>query len=717
MPAPRAQNLRDAGNFAQSLLMPGLFVMSILVIIAPLPPVVLDVLLAGNITLAVVILLTTIYVSKPLDFSVFPSLLLGTTLARLVLNVASTRLILTRANIDGTSAAGEVIEAFGEFVAGGQLVVGIILFVILVVIQFVVITKGSSRISEVAARFALDGMPGKQMAIDADLNAGAITQEVAKARRLEITQQADFYGAMDGAGKFVRGDAIAGIIITLINVLGGIIIGMFMHGMPFEEAIKVYTTLTIGDGLVSQVPAFLISLASGLLVTRSSSESNLSKETLGQLFRHSETLFVSSAFVGAMAFTGLPMMPLLSLSMALAVAGYFLRASQEKGKLQKAQAETQEAAAAKPQPRPEDHLGVEPLEVELGFGLIRLADPASNGDLLDRVTRVRNKIAQELGLVLPKIRIRDNVRLEQNEYQIKLKDTPIAWGAVYPTGLMAIDTGLTTGRIPGMDARDPAFDRPAVWIEPSQNERAQLLGYSVVEPAAVIVTHLTEIVRSYADELLSRQQVHQLIDTLKAKAPKLLEDLVPDVLKIGVIHQVLANLLRERIPIKDLETILETLGDYIDRTKDIAILTEYVRHSLSRTICQQYRDSQRTLHVVTLEPAVEDTLSAGIEFTERGMLVKLSPQIVESFTQELAKQLEKLVQFGRPPVLLCGPQLRAGVRQMTSSTLPRLAVISLNEITRDTAVEPHGVIGIAAIRPARPNMMPAPQADLTGARR
>ncbi len=717
MPAPRAQNLRDAGNFAQSLLMPGLFVMSILVIIAPLPPVVLDVLLAGNITLAVVILLTTIYVSKPLDFSVFPSLLLGTTLARLVLNVASTRLILTRANIDGTSAAGEVIEAFGEFVAGGQLVVGIILFVILVVIQFVVITKGSSRISEVAARFALDGMPGKQMAIDADLNAGAITQEVAKARRLEITQQADFYGAMDGAGKFVRGDAIAGIIITLINILGGIIIGMFMHSMPFEEAIKVYTTLTIGDGLVSQVPAFLISLASGLLVTRSSSESNLSKETLSQLFRHSETLFVSSAFVGAMAFTGLPMMPLLSLSMALAVAGYFLRASQEKGKLQKAQAETQEAAAAKPQPRPEDHLGVEPLEVELGFGLIRLADPASNGDLLDRVTRVRNKIAQELGLVLPKIRIRDNVRLEQNEYQIKLKDTPIAWGAVYPTGLMAIDTGLTTGRIPGMDARDPAFDRPAVWIEPSQNERAQLLGYSVVEPAAVIVTHLTEIVRSYADELLSRQQVHQLIDTLKGKAPKLLEDLVPDVLKIGVIHQVLANLLRERIPIKDLETILETLGDYIDRTKDIAILTEYVRHSLSRTICQQYRDSQRTLHVVTLEPAVEDTLSAGIEFTERGMLVKLSPQIVESFTQELAKQLEKLVQFGRPPVLLCGPQLRAGVRQMTSSTLPRLAVISLNEITRDTAVEPHGVIGIAAIRPARPNMMPAQQADLTGARR
>ncbi|QDV29900.1 Flagellar biosynthesis protein FlhA [Planctopirus ephydatiae] len=717
MPVTRAQNLRDAGNFAQSLLMPGLFVMSILVIIAPLPPVVLDVLLAGNITLAVVILLTTIYVSKPLDFSVFPSLLLGTTLARLVLNVASTRLILTRANIDGTSAAGEVIEAFGEFVAGGQLVVGIILFVILVVIQFVVITKGSSRISEVAARFALDGMPGKQMAIDADLNAGAITQEVAKARRLEITQQADFYGAMDGAGKFVRGDAIAGIIITLINVLGGIIIGMFMHSMPFEEAIKVYTTLTIGDGLVSQVPAFLISLASGLLVTRSSSESNLSKETLSQLFRHSETLFVSSAFVGAMAFTGLPMMPLLSLSMALAVAGYFLRASQEKGKLQKAQAETHEAAAAKPQPRPEDHLGVEPLEVELGFGLIRLADPASNGDLLDRVTRVRNKIAQELGLVLPKIRIRDNVRLEQNEYQIKLKDTPIAWGAVYPTGLMAIDTGLTTGRIPGMDARDPAFDRPAVWIEPSQNERAQLLGYSVVEPAAVIVTHLTEIVRSYADELLSRQQVHQLIDTLKAKAPKLLEDLVPDVLKIGVIHQVLANLLRERIPIKDLETILETLGDYIDRTKDIAILTEYVRHSLSRTICQQYRDSQRTLHVVTLEPAVEDTLSAGIEFTERGMLVKLSPQIVESFTQELAKQLEKLVQFGRPPVLLCGPQLRAGVRQMTSSTLPRLAVISLNEITRDTAVEPHGVIGIAAIRPARPNMMPAQQADLTGARR
>ncbi|MBA4032017.1 MAG: flagellar biosynthesis protein FlhA [Planctomyces sp.] len=716
MPATRAQNLREVGNFAQGLLMPGLFVMSILVILAPLPPIILDMLLAGNITLAVVILLTTIYVSKPLEFSVFPSLLLGTTLARLVLNVASTRLILTRANIDGTSAAGEVIEAFGEFVAGGQLVVGLILFVILVVIQFVVITKGSSRISEVAARFALDGMPGKQMAIDADLNAGAITQEVAKARRMEITQQADFYGAMDGAGKFVRGDAIAGIIITLINVLGGIIIGMLMHGMPFQEAIKVYTTLTIGDGLVSQVPAFLISLASGLLVTRSSNESNLSKEVLGQLFRHSETLFVSSAFIGAMAFTGLPMIPLLSLSAVLAVSGYFLRSTHEKDKVHKEQTETREAAAAKPQPKPEDHLGVEPLEVELGFGLIRLADPASNGDLLDRVTRVRNKIAQELGLVLPKIRIRDNVRLGQHDYQIKLKDTPIAWGTVFPTGLMAIDTGVTTGRIPGVDARDPAFDRPAVWIEPSQGERAQLLGYSVVEPSAVVVTHLTEIVRSHADELLSRQQVHQLIDTLKTRAPKLLEDLVPDVIKIGLIHQILGNLLRERIPIRDLETILETLGDYIDRTKDIGILTEYVRHSLSRTICQQYRDSERTLHVITLEPAVEDTLAAGIEFNERGMMVKLSPQLVEAFTQELAKQLERLVQFGRPPVLLCGPQLRAGIRQMTSSSLPRLAVMSLNEVTRDTAVEPHGVVGIGAIRPSRTAAPLAPQNDFAGAR-
>ncbi len=690
------------------LVFPILIVASVLVLISPLPPALLDLLLAGNITISVVILLTTIYVSKPLEFSVFPSVLLGTTLARLVLNVASTRLILTRADVDGTGAAGGVIEAFGEFVAGGQLVVGLILFAILVVIQFIVITKGATRISEVAARFALDGMPGRQMAIDADLNAGLITQEQAKSRRAEVTQQADFYGAMDGASKFVRGDAIAGIVITLINIIGGLIIGVVMHGMDVQRAAQVYTTLSIGDGLVSQVPAFLISLAAGLLTTRSSSESNLSREVVGQLFHHAEALYLAAAFVMALAFTGLPMVPMITLSGGCGVLAMSL-GSQKKRQEQQIQAQQQavQAEQQKPQPKPEDQLLVDPLELELGYGLIKLADPSSGGDLLDRVTRVRHKIAQELGIILPKVRIRDNIRLDQRGYQLKLRDVPIAWGEVYPDAWLAIDTGATTGGIPGIDTQEPAFGRPARWIESSQKERAELLGYSVVEPTAVVVTHLTEEVRAHAEELLSRQHVHELLANLKERAPKVVEELIPDLLKPAQVHAVLGNLLRERVPIRDLEVILETLGAYADRTKDLTILTEYARHAVSRTICQQYRDHKRALHVITLDPGLEDVLSAGFEFGERGFQVKLSPQVAEAVTGELAKQLQKLVQLGHAPVVLCSPQVRAGLRQITSVALPKLAVLSLNEVTRDTAVEPHGQVPLTAIRPSARTPVPA----------
>ncbi|MBX3450242.1 MAG: flagellar biosynthesis protein FlhA [Planctomycetaceae bacterium] len=699
MPVADSHEPKSLWAVSQGLIFPVLIVMAVLVIISPLPPFVMDLLLAGNVTVSVVILLTTIYVGKPLEFSVFPSLLLGTTLARLVLNVATTRLILTRAAIDGTSAAGGVVEAFGQFVAGGQLVVGLVLFTILVIIQFVVITKGATRISEVAARFALDGMPGKQMAIDADLNAGLITQEVAKARRAEVSQQADFYGAMDGASKFVRGDAIAGIIITLINIVGGLIIGMVMHGKSFQEALEIYTTLTVGDGLVSQVPAFLISLAAGLLVTRSSAHSNLSQDVLGQTFKHSEALFIASAFVTALAFTGLPMVTMLTLGGSCAVIGFSLR----KTKKQTQQAEKQEAqqkeeAAASPEAKPEDNLLVDPLELELGYGLIRLADPASGGDLLDRITRLRHKIAQDLGIILPKVRLRDNVRLDQRSYQIKLRDVPIAWGELFPEGRLAIDTGMVTGPIPGIETREPAFGRPAKWIDAGLSERAELLGYSVVEPAAVAMTHLTEVVREHADELLSRQHVHELLANLKERSPKVVEELVPDLLKPSQVHQILSNLLRERVPIRDLETILETLGTYADRTKDLTILTEYARHSLSRVICREHRDRNRVLHVVTLDPAVEDVLAAGMEFSERGLVIKLSPQVGEAVTQELARQLKKLVDAGHAPVVLCSPQIRAGLRQLTQNALPKLAVLSLNEVTRDTAVEPHAQVTLAAIK-------------------
>jgi flagellar biosynthesis protein FlhA len=669
---------------------------SVLVIVVPLPGAVMDLLLSANIALAVIILLTTIYVTKPLDFNVFPSLLLGATLARLVLNVATTRLILTRGATEKTHAAGGVIFAFGEFVAGNQIAVGLIIFVILIAIQFLVITKGATRISEVAARFALDGMPGKQMAIDADLNAGIINAQQAKQRREEVAQQADFYGAMDGAGKFVRGDAIASIVITLINVAGGIYVGMVDNGMPLREAAMVFTKLTIGDGLVTQVPAFLISLASGLLVTRSSGDSDLSGDMVRQIFVHPEAMGVSAVFLGMLSFTGLPRLPLLFLGGGLCVIAVAL----SRGRKRQVVVDQQQAvkkAAEKPAPKPEDNLTVDPMELELGYGLIRLADTNNGGDLLDRVTRVRHRIAQEMGMILPKVRIRDNIRLEQRQYQIKIRDVPVAWGEAYPDGLLAVDTGATSGRVSGLETTEPAFGRPAVWIEPGQRERAEMLGYNVVEASAVIVTHLTEVVRAHSDELLSRQHVHQLLDNLKQNSPKIIEELIPEVLKVSQVHQVLNNLLRERIPIRNLETILETLGGYADRTKDLTILTEYVRHGLSRTICQLYRDNDRTLYVVTVDPAVEDIVAAGVDFTERGMNIKLSPQVAEAISRGIAVQVERLTVGGRPAVVVCSPHIRAAMRHITAASLPSLAVMSLNEITRDTQVETVGQVGLEVL--------------------
>ncbi len=681
---------------SQALIFPVLIVASVLVLVAPLPPVLMDLLLSCNITVSVVILLTTVYVSRPLDFSVFPSVLLGTTMARLVLNVASVRLILTRGAEDGTAAAGHVIQAFGEFVAGGQLFIGVTIFAILIAIQFLVITKGATRISEVAARFALDGMPGKQMAIDADLNAGLVTQEVARKRRAEVTEQADFYGSMDGASKFVRGDAIAGIVITLVNILAGFGIGVFKHGMTLSRAMEVYTTLTIGDGLVSQVPAFLISLAAGLIVTRTSTSSNLPNEIVSQMLRYPQALGLASVFLFAMAFSGLPTVPLLSMSGICGVMAFTLSRGQKTAAIQKKAEETQKTQK-RPEPRPEDNLTVDPLELELGVGLIRLADPASGGDLLERVTRVRHRIAQELGIILPKVRIRDNIRLEQRQYQVKIRDVPIAWGEVYSDALLAIDTGATSGEVPGIATKEPAFGRPARWIEQSQKERAELLGYNVVEPSAVVITHLTEVVRMHSHELLTRQQVHQLLDNLKQTAPKAIEELVPDLLKVPQVHQVLNNLLREQVPIRDLETILETLGHYADKTKDLGILTEYVRHSLARTICQRLRDKNRVLHVVTVDPALEDVLAAGFDYSERGLVIKLSPQVSEAVTRAIANELTPLVSLGRTPIVLCSPQVRAGLKQITSSALPKLAVVSLNEITRDTEVESSGQVSVDAL--------------------
>lgn len=670
---------------AQDLILPVAIIASVLVIMVPLPPALMDVLLAGNITIAVIVLLTTIYVRSPLEFSIFPSLLLATTLARLVLNVATTRLILTRAASEGHSAAGGVITAFADFVAGdGKIVVGLIIFIIIVVIQFVVITKGATRISEVAARFALDGMPGKQMAIDADLNAGIIDEHEAQRRREEITQQADFYGAMDGASKFVRGDAIAGIVITVINVLGGLIIGMAEHGMPLLEAGSLFTQLTIGDGLVSQVPAFLISLAAGLLVTRSTQRSNLPQEFLTQLFSRPQAMAVAGVFLAVLIATDLPRTPLMVLCAACLGMSRVLSTNESKRLAEEAVAETKQEPP--PEERIEDYLTVDPMELEVGVGLIRLADPKRGGDLLERVQRVRQSVASDIGIIMPKVRIRDNMRLEPNEYRIKIADMPIAQESLEPGQLLAIDSGMTSGKVDGIATKDPAFGTDALWIIPTLQDQAEMYGYTVVEPGAVLATHLTEVCRRHADEILTRDATKHLIDELKNTQPAVVDELIPSVMSLAEVQGVLQLLLREQVSIRQLALILETLGDYAGRTKDPILLAEYARHRLARQICTRYRDQENKLHVLAMDPAMEDRIRAGFEHNERGLFVRMSPQAVEATCNSISRELPKLTTTHNTPILLVSPQIRAAVKQITENHIPQLVVMSFNEVTRDTQI-------------------------------
>jgi len=676
----------------QDLILPVAIIASVLVILVPLPPALMDVLLAGNITVSVIVLLTTIYVRAPLDFSIFPSLLLASTLARLVLNVATTRLILTRAATDKLEAAGGVITAFSDFVAGdGKIVVGVIIFVIIVVIQFVVITKGATRISEVAARFALDGMPGKQMAIDADLNAGIIDEHEAQRRREEITQQADFYGAMDGASKFVRGDAIAGIVITVINIVGGLVIGMMEYNMSLADAGSLFTRLTIGDGLVSQVPAFLISLAAGLLTTRSTQRTNLPQQFITQLFARPQALAVTGAFLGVLVFTSLPRTPLLTLGASCLLLSRVMTRKESDAQLAN-QAEAQAQAEEKPEERIEDYLAVDPMEIELGVGLIRLADPNRGGDLMERVQRVRQNIAAEIGILMPKVRIRDNMRLEQNQYRIKIADMPIATNELEPGQLLAIDSGATTGQVDGIATQDPAFGAEARWILPSRQDEAEMYGYTVVEPGAVLATHLTEVCRRHADEVMTRDSTKHLVDELKATSPAVVDELIPGAMTLAEVQGVLQQLLREQISVRQLATILETLGDHAAKTKDPVLLAEFVRHRLARQICTRYRDKESQLHAVAIDPALEDQIRAGFEHNDRGLFLRLPPQTVEAICGAIRTEVEKLVTLGHTPLVLVSPQIRPAVRQMTENQLPQLVVLSFNEITRDTNIVTHGLV-------------------------
>jgi flagellar biosynthesis protein FlhA len=679
----------------QDLVLPVALIASVLVILVPLPTALLDLLLAANIAVAVIVLLTTIYVRTPLEFSIFPSLLLATTLARLVLNVATTRLILTQAGSEGLMAAGGVVRSFGQFVTGDKIVAGMVIFAIIVVIQFVVITKGATRISEVAARFALDGLPGRQMAIDADLGAGLIDEKEAQRRRAEVTQQADFFGAMDGASKFVRGDAVAGIIITLVNIVGGLAIGIIDHGMEVGEAMSLFTRLTIGDGLVSQVPAFLISLAAGLLVTRSSSSVNLPAQFLQQLFSRPQALAVTAGFLGILVFTELPAVPLLGIGGGCtALALVLARRDKQSAEVARRQA----AADAAPQAeRVEDFLAIDPMEVEIGVGLIRLADRERGGDLLERIQRVRHSIAADLGLIMPKVRIRDNLRLGGRQYRIKIADVPVAEGELYAGKLLAVDTGAASGQVAGLATREAARGLSATWIEPALRRDAERRGYQVAEPAAVLVNHLTEVVREHADEILSRDATRHLIDELKKTSPAVVDELVPALMKLADVQQILQLLLREGVSIRPLAQILETLGEHAARSGDPTLLAEHVRRRLARAISARYRDKHNRLHVITFEVGLERAIEEALEHGPRGPGLRLLPQSIAALCRRIAEATDEPLPEGRAPVLLVSPQVRAAVRQLTCAHLPRLVVLSYDEITRDTQVEALATIGAEAL--------------------
>jgi flagellar biosynthesis protein FlhA len=688
------------------LLVPVAFLSLIVVLVIPLPPALMDLMLAFNISLSAVVLMTTVYMRRPLDFSVFPALLLGTTLLRLVLNVATTRLILSAEASSPTevgAVAGQVIAAFGTFVAGENPIVGVIIFIILVVVQFVVITKGATRMSEVAARFTLDAMPGKQMAIDADLSAGLIDEKQARQRREEITAEADFYGAMDGASKFVRGDAVAGIIITLVNIVGGFAIGALDKGWSLGESLSAFTMLTIGDGLVSQVPSFIIAIAAGLIVARAGgAESRLGDQIPQQLASQPTALMLIAGFLGVLSMTPLPTVPLLSAAVLIGLTGWGTTSLAKQAKVKEAEEAARQAAAdSRPtEPEAQDLLSVEAMEIELGYGLVKLADPRQNGDLMDRIARIRRTLAQELGIVLPPVRVRDNMQLDSNGYRVRMRGATIGGGTVYADLLMAMDSGLATGRLDGVPGREPAFDLEATWIEPAMQQRAEAMNYTVVDASTVITTHLTELARGHASELLTREETSRLLDQLRKNAPKLLEEVIPGIVKPGDLRRILQNLLEEHVPIRDLETIIETLGDWGIHTKDPAVLTEYVRNALRRTISHQHAepddDGRLRLRCVTLDPQVDQLVDGYIDRGPAGTSLAIPPGIARRLADAVAETARPLVQAGHPLVVLTSPSVRAQVKQILDAHVPGAVVLSYNEVDRDVDVDSIGLVDLPA---------------------
>jgi flagellar biosynthesis protein FlhA len=663
-----------------------LVVAVICVLVLPIPPGMLDFALAFNIAFSMVILIATLYITNPLDLSVFPGMLLIVTLIRLSLNVASTRLIL------GSGYAGEVINSFGNFVVKGNYVVGFIVFLILVIIQFVVITKGATRISEVAARFTLDAMPGKQMAIDADLNAGLISDADARNRRMAIAKEADFYGAMDGASKFVRGDAIACILITAVNIIGGFIIGVVMQDLSMTEALKTYTLLSVGDGLVTQIPALIVSTSAGIVVTRSAAESNLGRDLTKQLTYQPRAIMVASGVIFAFGIVpGMPTVPFVGLGTILGVLAFLIERSRKKETEQK----RLEEARQKEQPREEkaeDLLKIDTLEVEIGYGLIPLVDAKQDGDLLDRIAIIRRQLAMDTGIIVPPIRIRDNVQLEPNRYAVKIKGLKVAEGELMPDHVMAINPGYIEDEIEGFDTQEPAFNLRARWIIPGLKDTAEARGYTVVEPTAVLSTHLTEIIRTNAAEIVSRQDVQRLLDNLKTEQPALVDGVVGDLVSLPTIHRIITQLLSERVPIRDLASIMETISDYADTTKDPEVLAEYCRIAQRRQISDMLKDDQNKIHCFTLSPQIEQLLANSVQNTKQGIMLVLAPENTEKLVQTTIKQADNMSTGGHHPICLTSPNVRLAFRRLMETSLPQLMVVSYNEIHRDVEVISTGMV-------------------------
>ncbi|MBC7753137.1 MAG: flagellar biosynthesis protein FlhA [Moraxellaceae bacterium] len=656
------------------------------VMIVPLPPILLDLALSFSLALSLLILLTSVYIKRALEFTSFPSLLLMTTLFRLGLNVATTRLILTHGH-EGPAAAGSVINAFGNFVVGNNYVIGFIIFSILVVINFIVITKGSGRVAEVAARFTLDAMPGKQMSIDAELNAGVINETEARKRRKEIEQEADFYGAMDGASKFVRGDAIAGIIITIINIVGGLLIGVLQKNLDLATAAKYYTMLTIGDGLLAQIPALIISTAAGAIVTRSGSGDDMGKEVTSQLFSNTRAIYTAAGVMAFLALIpGLPAAPFLFIALILGTISWTINMykKEKEDDIQK----KAELEAATPKKEILDSVqAVDMLELEVGYGLIKVVDSSKSGDLLERISSIRKQFAFDLGILVPSVHIRDNLSLAAGEYRFLIKGSKVGGGVLKPDMLMAMDPGNVSDRVEGIATKEPAFGLDAVWISRTQKDKAEFSGYTVVDLPTVMATHITEMIRTHAHELLGRQEASQLIENFKKTHPKVVEDLIPDSMSLGGVVKVMQNLLKEQVSIRDLLTIFETLADDSPKVKDLDVLTENVRKQLSRTITEKYMNDDGEISVMTFDSRLEELISSSLLQTEQGIQLVMDPQSASKMITHIANNIEKHPEIAGQPILLTSPTVRRHISKLVARFIPQLIVLSHSEVAPEARVQ------------------------------